>query len=392
MGLRTVINTLHRSVYPFLPVFARALGVPLEVFSGAIALRSLAGALSPILSSVGERHGRRAGMLFGLALFGLGMLVILLWPVFPGFVAGIILAVMGKSVIDPSMHAFIGDSVPFARRGRAVAVVELGWSLSFLLGIPAMGYLIKWGGWLAPFPIFLILTVVAMAGVFYVFRRGAASSGDRPTLGGSARSILKSPLARAGLAMVFFLSVANELVNVVFGVWLEQSFELKLAALAGASFVIGGSELLGESLVGVLTDRLGKPRAVGLGILLNCLSAILLPIISTTSAGAFVGLFLFYVTFEFTVVSSIPMMTELTSGSRATFMGFVILVLSIGRAAGDLTGLSLYRWGIGAVVAANVALNLAAILMVRRVALGVSDPGDPRKGYSRRNRTGSSSL
>ena len=57
-------------------------------------------------------------------------------------------------------------------------------------------------------------------------------------------------------------SAGNELVNLIFGVWLEDSFGLQIAALAGASAVIGFSELGGESLAALLTDRIGKPRAL----------------------------------------------------------------------------------------------------------------------------------
>ena len=51
----------------------------------------------------------------------------------------------------------------------------------------------------------------------------------------------------------------------IFGVWLEDSFDLQIAALGAASAVIGLSELGGEGLVAAFVDRLGKPRAIGLG-------------------------------------------------------------------------------------------------------------------------------
>jgi predicted MFS family arabinose efflux permease len=58
-----------------------------------------------------------------------------------------------------------------------------------------------------------------------------------------------------------------------FGVWLEDSFGLQIAALAGASAVIGLSELSGEGLVALLTDRIGKPRALVLGLSANAVTA-----------------------------------------------------------------------------------------------------------------------
>jgi predicted MFS family arabinose efflux permease len=378
MLVRVLINTQHRMVYPLLPVFARALGVTPEALSGAIALRYATGALSPLLSWLGERTSRKAGMLLGMALFGLGSLFVLLFPTFHGFVAAIILTVLAKSALDPAMQAYLGDTVPFERRGQAVAVVELGWSLSFLLGIPAVGYLIDRGGWLAPFPLLLLMAILAMIGLAVALPGGVAAPGAGAPFWRSARAVLSSPAARAGLLLMVFISAANELVSIVFGTWLEGTFGLQLAALAGASFVIGGSELLGESLVGLLTDRLGKARAVRGGTLLNCLCAILLPVIARGPAGAFAGLFLFYVTFEFTLVSALTFLTEISREARATFLGLNMLGISAGRALADLAGLPLLGWGMAYVVAGTVALNLIGIACLGRIPIG--EQAAPRGG------------
>ncbi|MCK7467040.1 MAG: hypothetical protein MZU91_02035 [Desulfosudis oleivorans] len=53
--------------------------------------------------------------------------------------------------------------------------------------------------------------------------------------------------ALAAISIALWASAANELVNLIFGVWLEDSFGLKIAALAGASAVIGLSELGGRT-------------------------------------------------------------------------------------------------------------------------------------------------
>ena len=60
--------------------------------------------------------------------------------------------------------------------------------------------------------------------------------------------------ALLGLTMGLFTSASNEVVNLVFGVWLEDSFGLRIAALGAASAVIGLSELGGETLSVGFTD------------------------------------------------------------------------------------------------------------------------------------------
>ena len=63
---RLLINAQFRIVYPFLPVIARGLGLPLETASLLVGVRSLAGMTSPFYGWLSDRIGRRGVMLGGL--------------------------------------------------------------------------------------------------------------------------------------------------------------------------------------------------------------------------------------------------------------------------------------------------------------------------------------
>jgi predicted MFS family arabinose efflux permease len=200
--------------------------------------------------------------------------------------------------------------------------------------------------------------------------------GSRPDMWLNFRTVLTCPPALSGLAVGCLLSAANEVVNLVFGVWMEDTFGLKIAALGAASAVIGLSELSGESLVGVLVDRLGKPRAVGIGILLNCAAALALPFFGRTVLGALIGLFLFYITFEFTLVSAIPLMTEILPPARATLMALNVAGHSTGRALGSLLAPPVYTFGILASAGAALLLNLLGMFALYTLIRGIRNRGD----------------
>ena len=129
-------------VYPLLPAFRDGLGVSLEAISQAVAARSLAAAAGPFFASMADSRGRKTGMLIGLALFVFGAGIVLFWPTFTGFVLALIFTGLGKYAFDPAMQAFIGDRVPYSRRGLTLTLTELAWSLSFIVGIPVMSWLI----------------------------------------------------------------------------------------------------------------------------------------------------------------------------------------------------------------------------------------------------------
>lgn len=364
---RTVINTLHRMVYPFLAVLARGVGVDILSMSYALTARSLVGTVGPFAAIVADRRGRRFGMLFGIGLFTMGTAIVVFWPTFPALVFSIILSTLGKYIFDPSMQAWLGDRIAYGRRGRTMAVTEFGWSLSFLLGVPLMGFLTARNGWLAPFPLMVVLGALIFAGLFWTLPKDEKYAADNPTLRSNIRLVLTSIPALAGLAVGLFSSTANEVVNLIFGVWLEQSFAMQITALGAASAVIGIAELGGEGLVAAFVDRLGKPRAVGLGLAANCLAALVLLFLGRSETGALVGLFFFYITFEFTVVSVIPLMTELLPSARATLMAFNVASFSLGRALGDLLAPRLYGFGLGFVVLGAVVFNLLALASLSRI-------------------------
>jgi predicted MFS family arabinose efflux permease len=341
----------------------------------ALTGRALTGALGPFLASVADSRGRRAGMLLGLALFSGGALLPAVWPGLPGFTACLLLVAAGKAVFDPSLQAYLGDRISYRRRGAAIAVIELSWSLSFIAGIPLAGWLIARQGWTAPFAILAGLGGLAMLILGWMLRGEARPAAQAPSVWRNLRAVLRHTPALLGLSVSFFCTAANEMVNLVFGAWMEDSFGLRLAALGAASAVIGIAELGGEGLVGLLTDRLGKPRAIGAGLVLNSLAALALPWLGRSTSGALAGLFLFYITFEFTLVSSIPLMTELLPAARATLMAANIAAVSAGRAGGALLATPVYAAGILGNGLLAAAFNLLALLTLLALAHKI-EPGE----------------
>jgi predicted MFS family arabinose efflux permease len=323
--------------------------------------------IGPLLATVADSRGRKLAMVFGLGLFTLGTSLVVFWPTVPTFAAALMLTMLGKLMFDPPMQAYIGDRVPYARRGRVLAVTELGWSLAFVVGVPLMGFLISRWGWMSPFWALTLLGMICIFLLIWMIPKDTFAGDQAVSMFSNIRKVLRFTPAIACLAIGMFSSAANEVINLVFGVWMETSFGLQIAALGAAAAVIGFAELSGESLVGFFVDRLGKPRAITFGLLTNCISALIFPSLGQTLPGAILGLFLFYLSFEFTLVSAIPMMTEIVPTARATMMAMNITALSLGRAVGAFVAPTLFAWGMGTSAAAAIGFNLLALLALRWV-------------------------
>ena len=366
--VRTVLNTSYRMAYPFLGVFARGLGVDLTTISLLVSSRAFVGMFVPFVSSVSDQRGRKFGMLSGMAIFTLAVGLVAVWPSLVTLAIALVLALIGKYLFDPAMQAYLGDRVPYERRGLALSVTEMGWSFAFIGGVPLMGLLIARFGWSAPFPLLAILGLVLFAGIWWMIP--SEDPHHAPSAGPWAnfRAVLTHRPTLAAIGIALWASAANEMVNLIFGVWLEDRFALKIAALGAASAVIGISELSGEGLVALFTDRLGKPRALTIGLIASALSAIALPFLGRTEAGALVGLFFFYITFEFVMVSHVPMMTEVLPGARATAMSFNLTGHSIGRGIGALLATFVYQsFGFPVVAGLATIFYIFSLLSLRQM-------------------------
>jgi predicted MFS family arabinose efflux permease len=358
--VRLGVNIATRMIYPFLGTFAAGLGVDLKTISLTVTARSITGAFAPFVTPLADKRGRKESMLLGLGMFTLSSLMVTLWPTFPSFFISVNLTFLGMFVYVSSMAAYLGDNVRESRRGLALALVEWGWAFSFIIGMPLVGWLMDRYGWKAPFPLLSVMGVISILLIVWIVPNQKPQTSEPGGMLAYIKLVLKSPGARVALLMSMLLVAANEVINMVFGVWLASSFNLKLSALGAASVFIGISELTGESLGGVLSDRLGRKRSIWLGMLIIALVAAALPFIGRSEVGAYLGLFLFYLAFEFAFVAAQPLMVNLVPEARATMMGVNKTAFSLGRFIGALMAPLLFTFGFWANCIAAIVLVIGA--------------------------------
>ncbi len=352
-------------VYPFLPAISRGLGVPPEAITLVLSARGALGMTSPFFGAIPDRLGRRHAMLIGLAVFCMGVALVGLWPAYLTFAAAAILIVVAKFIYDPALQAYLGDRTPYSRRGLVIALTEIGWSGAALVGIPLAGLMIARGDWQSPYLPIGGLALASGLGLWLLLPHDAPPARDtRLVRPNPLASVWRSPAVVAAMSIGLFISVANENLNVVYGSWMEGTFGLPVAALGLSTTVIGIAELAGEGLVMSLADRLGKRRAIAFGLIASAAAYLALPYLAFRLELALVGLFLVYIAFEFTIVASIPLLTELLPEARGTVMSSSVAFHAAGRMLGALLGAYLFRFGFVWNGLAAMALNLVTLAVV----------------------------
>jgi predicted MFS family arabinose efflux permease len=175
---------------------------------------------------------------------------------------------------------------------------------------------------------------------------------------------------------VLLAMIAQEMLLIVYGDWMEQSYGLDLTNLGLASAVIGGAEIFGELTAGWSVDRFGKRRVViTLGLVLAGVY-LALPYTSISLVSALATLFVFFYLFEATFVGSMPLMTEVVPTARSVVLSVAFASAGLGRMVGALVGPVIWqRSGLQGNTAVGGLLMLLAILVLAR---WVHEPQDER--------------
>lgn len=331
---RFFLTTGNRIVYPFLPVFARGLGVSLAAMSQLLVIRSLAALIGPIFAPLSERFGRKPMLIGSLFFFAAGCLLTVAFPNY--WVFGVTLALLSltKVIYDPVMQAHVGDIVPYSRRGRAIAFTEMSWSTALLIGAPVAGLLIARTYWQSPFLWLAIgvLVSIGLIGLFLPNKKGTV--GRHIGLRMLLHTVATHPSLWAVALYMLLLAAANDVLLVVYGAWMETAFGLSIGALGLTAVVIGSAELSGELTVGAISDRFGKRRLVLLSASLTAILYALLPLAQNNLTGALVGMFVLFLFFEIAIVAFVPIVTELMPETRSVALSVMGVSAALGRALG----------------------------------------------------------
>jgi predicted MFS family arabinose efflux permease len=210
-------------------------------------------------------------------------------------------------------------------------------------------------GWQSPFFLMGVLGCAGSVALLFLVPKekqpSHARSQPAPYLRTFSKLFSNRP-ALGTLGYAFWVSAANDNLFVVYGAWLEKSFGLGLVALGLGTSLLGASELAGEGLTAAVSDRIGPKRAVLVGLCCSIVSYLLLPWLNTSLPAALTGIGLLFFTFEFTLVTSLTLSTELLPGYRATMMAAFFSTAGVGRVVGALMGG--FVWQAGGIFATGI--------------------------------------
>ena len=336
---RLVANACYRFAPPFLAIIAKDFNVSLSDIGVALFVSELSGFASPFAGRIVDRLTHRNAMVIGLVGTLLGCAIAAAAPSVYLFAVGVTVLALTKQSFDLGLGAWIADHVPYQQRGRIVGLTETSWALGLLVGVSLMGLITAATNWRIGYMFGIICLVVVTTSI-------AKRVNSKPRVvtphvqGAKARVHGRGWLVV--VTMFCIMSCAQSLF-VTFGAWLQDQFGFGAARLAAVGFALGAVELFASLNSAQRTDGWGKERSIAAGALLIVPAGILLAIASSNIVLGLIAVGVYYLGFEFAVVSLLPIASQLVPNSPGAGLGWVLGAGTLGRAFIAIVGTRAYE-------------------------------------------------
>lgn len=256
-----VIGTGAFVIGGVLQTIADDLGVSVPAAGQAMSAYALATALlAPLVLLATSRWSRRHALVGAMVLFTLGNVLCALANDLLTLLAGRVL--MGAGAAFTPMAAGIAVTlVEPARRGQALALVFLGMSLSYAVGVPLGAWLGTSFGWHAP----VWAVVAACSAATLALWRWVPPDVTAPTGGfAGAGRLLRRPdvLQALGLTLLYFTAIFT--VFSYIGPVLQALRPMSGLLLSVTLALFGVAGVVGTLAGGVANDRFGPRRTLRL--------------------------------------------------------------------------------------------------------------------------------
>lgn len=268
-----VLNFADRGLIgPLLPLIIPALGISYGL-AGTLVSLFFVGYLATFAGGLlSDRWGRKRTSV--VAIFGFGIVTSLTALARGAVSLGAARVVTGvfEGLQYPTAAAWVSETYPYHRRGKALAIWETGYSLGTLLGILIATVVAAQFGWRAPWPIVGGLTVIA--GILFAIYVRERPRTETPGYDEARAMEGQGPPARyrdvLRIRNVWVVFALHGLYNFTFwmmGTWIPEYIIQTRPSLSfiGAGFITAtlfGGVSVGLVLSGVVADRIGRRRAI----------------------------------------------------------------------------------------------------------------------------------
>jgi DHA1 family inner membrane transport protein len=261
-----VIGTGAFVISGILAPISMSLGVSIATSGQAMTAYALSTAvLAPLALVLTGSWPRRRALAFGMAVFAAGNALCALAPGFTVLLTGRVLMGVG-AMFTPIAAGIAVALVEPARRGRALSLVFLGISLSYVIGLPMGAWLGFRFGWQWPVGMVAVVALLSFGALLLLLPRDIAAPGA--SFKGLGELLARGPVMwTLSLTLLYFTAIF--VVFAYIGPVLQALQPMSGTRMSVTLALFGVSGVVGTLVGGWANDRFGARRTllVQLGVL-----------------------------------------------------------------------------------------------------------------------------
>lgn len=256
------VGTEGFMIAAILPSVAAGLSVSVQMAGQLVTVFTLIYAVSsPIVTALTGRVPRRMLLLISMGVFALGNIAAASASGYWSLLLARAVIALAASLYVPNANALTGALVPKDHRGRALAIVNGGFSVAVAFGVPLGALVGSTWGWRVNFLGVAILASLAFVGLTAGISRDAGAGQSAATLG-ERLAVVVRPAALPALFVTTLWAVGGYAVYTYIAPFLAAVVGLEGAAVGYVLFCWGAFAFVGLFLGGTINDKIGARRAI----------------------------------------------------------------------------------------------------------------------------------
>lgn len=370
---KTVSNGAARWMLFFLPTLAVAFSTTIPRLTLVAGFAEAAGLATLLLVSRLDRplpeNGRSAEIVTIVGALALTTIaaVIALSGRFVLLAIGFPLTMLGVALTSVAGHTYLSRRVRFDRRARVLGIFETSWALSLLVGAPAAAALITVFGWRGPF-VAVIAAASVVAAIIWTSRDDSVLLPDAQGPGAAGAATVAAGLGRdawMAIAASGFIAVAGLATIAITGTWLNDALGVSTGGIGLVAIAFGFAELMASASSAGFADRIGPTRATLIASVLLIAGLVAITQTGKSLVVGTIALFVFFVGFEFAVVTSFSIVSEAVPAARGRVLATNTAVGTVMRGLGVAASGTLYeRSGVAGPAALSVVAAAVAVVLL----------------------------
>ncbi|TAF99349.1 MAG: MFS transporter [Cytophagia bacterium] len=267
-------------IMPLGPQLMRKLKVSPQEFSLIVSVYTISAAITGFLSSFfADKFDRKKIVLIGYFFFLTGTLLCGLSQNYLSLLIARIIAGAGGGLLASQVNAIVADLVPYERRGAAMGILGMAFSLASVIGIPLGLYLGNHWSWEIAFYFIVMIGCVVFPMIWIVLPRMTAHLSDKKhNPFAILQSVRKDKKQQLGLMLISTVMLGSFTMIPFISPYMVANVGFKEDDLTYIYFIGGLLTFFISPYVGRLSDKIGKFK-----ILQYCLFLCIIPLFLVTN-------------------------------------------------------------------------------------------------------------